>query len=154
MRDDDGPTVSERFQRSPALDVTLEQEPGDEPPVAPLLAGYDLVRVIGHGGMGVVWEAIEHRFDRRVAVKVHGRGWDKTQKDELWAGAFVAARIGDPSIVSRPANGIALSATFAADRAVAVAIHESGLIASVGKAETGPYAGRRVTVLTRAVTGA
>lgn len=47
--------------------------------------------------MGVVWEAIEHRFDRRVALKVHGR--DKCDKDDLFAEAFVAARIGDPSIV-------------------------------------------------------
>jgi hypothetical protein len=53
-----------------------------------------------------------------------------------------------------PRNGIALSATFAADRAVAVAIHESGLSATVGKAEAGPYAGRRVLVLTKHATGA
>jgi len=68
--------------------------------VKPLLAGYDLVRAIGRGGMGVVWEAIEHRFDRRVAVKVHAQerhGAD--EKDELWAEAFIAARIGDPGIV-------------------------------------------------------
>lgn len=66
----------------------------------PVVAGYDLVRAIGRGGMGVVWEAIEHRFDRRVAVKVHAKerqGAD--EKDELWAEAFVAARIGDPGIV-------------------------------------------------------
>ena len=66
----------------------------------PILAGYDLVRAIGRGGMGVVWEAIEHRFDRRVAVKVHAQGREtEDEKDELWAEAFIAARIGDPGIV-------------------------------------------------------
>ena len=71
----------------------------------PVVAGYDLVRAIGRGGMGVVWEAIEHRFDRRVAVKVHATAQHadtaagEQQKEDLWAEAFVAARIGDPGIV-------------------------------------------------------
>lgn len=66
----------------------------------PVLAGYDLIRAIGKGGMGVVWEAIEHRFDRRVAVKVHAREREgRADEGALWAEAFVAARIGDPGIV-------------------------------------------------------
>jgi serine/threonine protein kinase len=66
----------------------------------PVVAGYDLIRTIGRGGMGVVWEALEHRFDRRVAVKVQAATLQSpTTKDELWAEAFVAARIGDPGIV-------------------------------------------------------
>jgi eukaryotic-like serine/threonine-protein kinase len=67
----------------------------------PIVAGYDLIRQLGRGGMGVVWEAIEHRFDRRVAVKVHAkqRQRDNDEEDELSSEAFVAARIGDPGIV-------------------------------------------------------
>ena len=66
----------------------------------PLIAGYDLLRTIGSGGMGVVWEAIEHRFERRVAVKVHVRDRPRGEgRDELWSEATVAARIGDPGIV-------------------------------------------------------
>lgn len=66
----------------------------------PAVAGYDLVRAIGRGAMGVVWEAVEHRFDRRVALKVHAQDRLKeASRDELWAEAFVAARIGDPGIV-------------------------------------------------------
>jgi serine/threonine protein kinase len=75
----------------------------------PVLAGYDLVRAIGRGGMGVVWEAIEHRFDRRVAVKVQAAVHQTAEnKDELWAEAFVAARIGDPGIVRVLDVGITL----------------------------------------------
>jgi hypothetical protein len=48
-----------------------------------------------------------------------------------------------------PTGGIALSASIAADRGVAVVMHESGMRVAVTKSEEGPYAGRRVTVLTR-----
>jgi serine/threonine protein kinase len=74
-------------------------------PSKPVVAGYDLVRAIGRGGMGIVWEAVEHRFDRRVALKVHavaqhaGTEAGEQQREDLWAEAFVAARIGDPGIV-------------------------------------------------------
>jgi serine/threonine protein kinase len=40
------------------------------PSPAPSIPGYDFVRVIGRGGMGVVYEAIETATGRRVAVKV------------------------------------------------------------------------------------
>ena len=42
--------------------------------VAPTVAGYEVVRMLGKGGMGVVWEAFEHRLERRVALKVHSGG--------------------------------------------------------------------------------
>jgi hypothetical protein len=52
-----------------------------------------------------------------------------------------------------PAGGIAMSASFAADRAVAVALHESGMKVVVTQSHSGPYAGRRVTIL-ESLTGA
>ena len=43
----------------------------DPDPDAPSLAGrYQLVRVVGSGGMGVVWEAVNTGTGRRVAVKL------------------------------------------------------------------------------------
>lgn len=65
----------------------------------PQVPGYQLVRVLGSGGMGVVWEAVELRFDRKVALKVHKERLDLAAGAELWREAHVAARIGDPGIV-------------------------------------------------------
>jgi serine/threonine protein kinase len=68
----------------------------------PSIAGYDLVRILGRGGMGVVWEAVEHRLARHVALKIHSSSAPESGPigGQLWNEALVAARIGDPSIVS------------------------------------------------------
>src|SRR4051812_11001694 len=82
----------------PALPVELRVTAlgADDMPNVP---GYDLVRVLGRGGMGVVFEAIELRFDRKVALKVHKDARIRGKHEELFREAFVAARIGDPGIV-------------------------------------------------------
>jgi hypothetical protein len=50
-----------------------------EPP--PTLGGYELVRRLGAGGMGVVFEARDPRTGQRVALKVlHERGFDALQR--------------------------------------------------------------------------
>ena len=48
-----------------------------ESPLAPdlsgkVIGGYQLVRMIAEGGMGVVYEAIQLNLSRRVAVKMLG----------------------------------------------------------------------------------
>src|SRR4051812_33924302 len=72
---------------------------GDPEPNAPVVAGYDLLRILGRGGMGVVWEATEHRLDRRVALKVHSGDVTPERIGRLWSEACLAAKIGHPGVV-------------------------------------------------------
>jgi serine/threonine protein kinase len=73
---------------------------GEGPAEAPIVPGYDVLRVLGRGGMGVVWEAIDHRLERRVALKVHSGGPTPERVAQLWVEAKLAARIAHPGVVS------------------------------------------------------
>jgi eukaryotic-like serine/threonine-protein kinase len=66
-----------------------------------LLAGkYRLVRMIGRGGMGVVWEAHSDALDIRVAVKlIHQFTASHEEQQRLLLEAKAAARLVDPGVV-------------------------------------------------------
>jgi serine/threonine-protein kinase len=52
-------------------DFTVEHlEPTDEPNVLGRLGGYDVLEIIGHGGMGVVLKGFDRELKRCVAIKV------------------------------------------------------------------------------------
>lgn len=69
--------------------------PGD------LFAGrYRLVRLIGQGGMGVVWEAQNDALDIRVAIKlIHKSTATPDEQQRLIFEAKAAARLVDPGVV-------------------------------------------------------
>ena len=77
-----------------------------EPPSSTLhgppdVAGYQCVRVIGRGGMGMVWEAIELRLDRRVALKVAlDTRFPETAIAAMWGEAKLAANVNDAGVVT------------------------------------------------------
>ena len=53
------------------VDFTVEHlEPADEPNVLGRLGGYDVLEIIGHGGMGVVLKGFDRELKRCVAIKV------------------------------------------------------------------------------------
>lgn len=62
---------------------------------------YRLIREVGRGGMGVVWEAWDERLERRVAVKMlHPYLFtDKAVGERLLQEARIAARIEHPNVV-------------------------------------------------------
>jgi serine/threonine protein kinase len=66
-----------------------------------LLAGYRVIRQIGQGGMGVVYEAEHPRLSRRLAVKVLlGRKGNATLAERFRREAEAASRLNHPNIVS------------------------------------------------------
>ncbi|MGV3659340.1 MAG: protein kinase domain-containing protein, partial [Prosthecobacter sp.] len=90
-------------------DVTLilpEPQPGFEAlaewTLPHQLAGYELRRVVGRGGMGVVFDAHDPRLERRVAIKVlHGRAAASAMAQQLFQQEMRAiARLDHPHIVT------------------------------------------------------
>ncbi len=77
-------------------------------PERPIVAGYHIVRLVGQGGMGVVWEAIDHRLGRSVALKVHA-GAGEREVEALWLEARLAAKIVHPGIVPIHEAGVTAS---------------------------------------------
>src|SRR5581483_1335432 len=71
--------------------------PAAAPPAGwPALPGYEMLRELGRGGMGVVYEARQTRLDRRVAVKVSLPGADT---ERFLREARLLARIRSPYVV-------------------------------------------------------
>jgi WD40 repeat protein/serine/threonine protein kinase len=104
----------------PALDVMEGLKPGfgdhtasvdgrceaAAPPTLEQLGEYRILREIGHGGMGVVYEAIQESLGRRVALKIlpfHGR-IDPVQIERFRLESRSAARLHHGNIV--PVHGV------------------------------------------------
>ena len=95
------------FLDGPAPPLTATQQPGaaaDERqlPGGSVVGPYRIIRVIGRGGMGVVYEAEDTRLGRRVALKSlpHAGAADDRQRRRLRQEARAAAALQHPGIAT------------------------------------------------------
>ena len=90
-----------------AHDPTLEADPGDRvDPAKPFTPGFTIghfkiVRELGAGGMGIVFEAYDPDLDRRVAIKVvRDRAASSAAGTRLLREAQAMARLAHPHVVA------------------------------------------------------
>ncbi len=88
----------------PAATLPMSNRPeGDPGPTLPFdLGDYQLLEVIGRGGMGVVYLAEQHHLDRMVAVKMIRGGMlaDEADVRRFYTEAQAVAKLHHPGIVS------------------------------------------------------
>ncbi len=65
---------------------------------SPLIPGYQIIGELGHGGMGVVYEAWQSGLNRKVALKLM-RGQDPVHKARFLAEGQVIAAVNHPHVV-------------------------------------------------------
>src|SRR3954470_1773112 len=87
-------TSTYRPPDTPAPEIRSNEEPDAPPPIP----GYELLGVLGRGGMGVVFKARHLRTDRVVALKVPGH-LDLETRTRFTTEAQAAARVSHPNIV-------------------------------------------------------
>ena len=98
--------LSERIVRAltaePAtLTLSGEGADGREEQSLPVLPGYEILKVLAHGGMAVVYLARQLRPSRQVAIKFISKGVSERGKptDRLFAEANALARLHHPNFV-------------------------------------------------------
>src|SRR5207248_9232806 len=88
--------------QSPALAETMAAARDSSPKLRSSIGRYQVVRRLGAGGMGVVWEAIDPELDRRVAIKLmrEARGSQGSFGDRLKREAQALAKLSHPNVVT------------------------------------------------------
>jgi serine/threonine protein kinase/WD40 repeat protein len=102
------PNTSDELSGSPLLTIFDNEQPtqlGDVAPEPPSpavkIAGFKIVKTLGRGGMGIVYEAVEVELNRRVALKVlpHSAWSDERQISRFKYEARAVAQLHHENIV-------------------------------------------------------
>ncbi|HEY5933544.1 MAG TPA: serine/threonine-protein kinase [Kofleriaceae bacterium] len=81
--------------------VTAAEPGGPVAPASQTLGKYRLDRVLGSGGMGVVWAAFDPDLERAVAIKLlHSESSEPTLRSRLLREARAMARLKHPNVVT------------------------------------------------------
>ncbi len=81
------------------------------------IGDFELVRPIGSGGMGEVWEARQRSPERRVALKIMRSGFgSERSRRRFQEESEVLARLSHPSIAQVLASGVLSTAEFDSER--------------------------------------
>ena len=140
----------------PLLHQPAENEPApaaEEPYTAEPLGDFRIVREIGRGGMGVVYEAVQRSLGRRVALKVlpFAAALDAKQLQRFKNEAQAAAHLHHPNIVTVYAVGAERGVHFYAMQLIegqnlATLVEElRGRAAPGGLSAAGPQPGTEAT---------
>jgi serine/threonine protein kinase len=62
------------------------------------LGHFRIIRRLGEGGMGIVFEAHDERLDRTIAIKVIRRADEQDSRDRFWREARAAAKVNHPHV--------------------------------------------------------
>ncbi len=84
----------------------------DTQSIQELLTGYEIIEVIGRGGMGVVYRARQKSLDRMVAVKVLNEAFVEAFKERFEREARILGKITHPNIVAIHDYGIELGVPY------------------------------------------
>ena len=97
----------ENVEQQPATQLADQRAPDDAAPVR--LGEFTIVRTIGQGGMGTVYEALQESMHRRVALKVLNPGVlpSTTEAVRFDREAWIGGRLSHPQIVKVYGQGTA-----------------------------------------------
>ncbi|NOU28769.1 MAG: serine/threonine protein kinase, partial [Polyangiaceae bacterium] len=96
---------------------------------------YRLLRILGRGGMGVVYEAVQVDLGRRVAIKLLGADVSPSALSRLGTEAQVMARLGNPHVAQisdfqhPPGEPAFLVMELLVGQSLAQLLHAEGVIA-------------------------
>ncbi len=96
-----GPLSERALQRLLAIAAEDDAASAAAPPALPVLPErYTIVRELGRGGMGVVYEVEDRQLGRRCALKTLGAGADAELRARLVREALAAAKLRHPHIAA------------------------------------------------------